>query len=165
MRSPSGGGKGLAIVQGLGLEGGELRIEGDEREDEGLEGRVQDGKRGELWVCWSADSRGSPSRSGGNTGPACVRSASARAEAPGGGTWPSGHGHRSLRAATTSGAGLERRRPPAARRRAGATRTPEQPNPNRASVCLRGQVLTAHTRHPRDSISFRRPGKARATRW
>jgi len=42
------GGEGLAI--GRGIERGEVRIESDEREDEGLEGRVEDGERGELWV-------------------------------------------------------------------------------------------------------------------
>jgi hypothetical protein len=41
-------GEGLAIRRRIG--DGEARVEGDECEDEGLEGSVQDGEHGEFWV-------------------------------------------------------------------------------------------------------------------
>ncbi|MBC8067167.1 MAG: hypothetical protein IAG13_02445 [Deltaproteobacteria bacterium] len=47
-RHEAAGSEGFAIERGL--EGGELRIERGKREAESLEGRVQDGERGELWV-------------------------------------------------------------------------------------------------------------------
>jgi hypothetical protein len=101
------GGEGLAIEWGLGS--GELRIERDEREDEGLEGRVQDGERGELWVVlertrpWEpvevrreprglvAERGGSCSRSAGRASASALvgrlrRERVGPGEAPGGGT-------------------------------------------------------------------------------
>ena len=112
------GGDGLAI--GRGIESSEMRIESDEREDEGLDGRVEDGERGELWVLLERARPWEPVgvRRGHGVGVAARGGSSAcwaaalvwrlRREIVGpggqaliGAMCPSGHGHRSLRAPTT----------------------------------------------------------------
>jgi hypothetical protein len=98
-----------------------LRVEGDEREDEGLEGGVQDGEHGELWVSLERGRSWEPvevrREQGGLVADPCAswaRSACWTASAPlvgrgaglgdrelVGGMGSGSHGHRSLRAAMT----------------------------------------------------------------
>ncbi len=83
----------LAIARGL--EGGELRIEGDEREDEGVSRVVCRTRAWQLWF-------GVQTVVGVSRAQAGTRAGLGREFVGlGDGTWPSVHGHSSLRAATT----------------------------------------------------------------